>query len=245
MTEITLGTCLLNGDEVQKVVEMKFLRKLEISWIESVPIEPIIVACSRLEVLVLKCEHRPSPCDYLYKWINAGFTPPNLNVVNGYVNPIMFLQRWPQWNSQIPAGHTAHFKAFSSKNYNWLNSFVAFPDFHLEFGQNATYPFIKPSNFGLFGFGEDLMVLNHSTINGKLIHQLKKPYIQSKDYSLVTNHLCYNVTNLNFVTDFDASNCGLLSDHLEQISVSCPNLKQLDLKGNVSCLESLKGQKVL
>ena len=65
VTEITLDTCL-NGGEVQKVVEIKFLRKLEICWIESVPIEP---ACSKLEVLVLKCEHWPSTCDYLYKYV--------------------------------------------------------------------------------------------------------------------------------------------------------------------------------
>ena len=242
VTEITLDTCL-NVNEVQKVVEMKFLQKLEICWIESVPIEPIIVACSKLEELVLKCEHcLSSSYYYLYKWINVGFTPPNLNIVNGYVDTTMFVQRWPQWNSKIPAGHTAHFKVFSFYSWDWWNSSVAFPKIQLEFGQNATYPIIKPSNFGLFGFGEDLMLLTNSTINGKVIHQLKKPYIQSEEHSLITNHLC-NVINLNFVTDFVASYCGLLSGHLEQLSVACPNLKRLDLKDNRSCLESLKGLK--
>ena len=245
VTEINLGTCLLNGDEVQKVVEKKFFRKLEICWIRSVPIEPIIVACSKLEALVLKCEYSTSSsCDnsYMYKWINAGFTPPNLSVVNGCVDTTMFVQRWPQWNSQIPARHTAHFKAFSLCIWDWWDSSVAFSEFQLEFGQHATYPFIKPSNFGLFGFGEDLMLLTNSTINGKVIHQLKKPYIRSEEHSLITSHLC-NVTNLNFVTDFVASHCGLLSGHLEQLSIACPNLKRLDLKANKSCLESLKGLK--
>ena len=242
VTEINLGTCLLNGNEVQKVVEMKFLRKLEICRVESVPIEPIIVACSKLEELVLKYEGGVSGYDYLYKWINAGFTPPNLNVVNGCVDTIMFVQRWPQWNSRIPADHTAHFKAFYFCSRDWWNSSVAFPVFELEFGQNATYPIIKPSSFGLFGFGEDLMLLTNSTINGKVIHQLKRPYIRSEEHSLITSHLC-NVTNLNFVTDFDASHCGLLSGHLEQLSIACPNLKRLDLKGNKSCLKSLRGLK--
>ena len=114
VTEITLDTCLLNGDEVQKVVEMKFLRKLEICQSKSVPIEPIIVACSKLEELVLKYEDGVSGYDYLYKWINVGCKPPNLSITHGMsVDIMMFVQRWPQWNSQIPAGHTAHFKVFS------------------------------------------------------------------------------------------------------------------------------------
>ena len=86
------------------------------------------------------------------------------------------------------------------------------------------------------------MLLTNSTINGKVIHQLKEPNIQSEENSLITSRLC-NVTNLNFVTDFDASYCKLLSGHLEQLSIACPNLKRLDLNHNESCLESLKGLK--
>ena len=85
------------------------------------------------------------------------------------------------------------------------------------------------------------MLLTNSTINGKVIHQLNKPCMRSEGYSLVTSHLCCNVTNLNFVTDFDASHCGLLSGHLEQLSIACPNLELLNLKDNSSCLKSLKG----
>ena len=85
------------------------------------------------------------------------------------------------------------------------------------------------------------MLLTNSTINGKVIHQLKKPYIRSEEHSLVTSHLCYNVANLNFVTDFDTSHCGLLSGHLEQLSIACPNLERLNLAYNERCLENLKG----
>ena len=245
VTEITLDTCL-NGDEVQKVVKMKFLQKLEICLIEPVPIEPIVVACSKLEELVLKCELSSYDHDILCcldMWVNAGFKPPNLSVVNRgleAINIIMSIQRWLQWNSQIPAGHTARFKLFCFDNLDDWNSSITFPEFQLEFGKNATYPLIEPRNFGLFGFGDDLLLLTNSTTNGKVIHQLKKPYIQSEEYSLATSHLC-NVTNLNFVTDFEASYCGLLSGHLEQLSIACPNLERLNLAFNKSCLESLKG----
>ena len=248
VTEINLDTCL-NVNGVQKVVEMKFLRKLEIWWIKSEPIESIIVACSKLEDLVLKCDSDVLSSGYdllrcLDKWVNAGFKPPNLNVVNVVQEPLdikMLILPWPKWNSKIPAGHTAHFKIFSVNRGNWWDSSKAPPTFQLEFGQNATYPIIKPSNFGLFGFGEDLLLLSNSTINGKVVHQLKRPYIRSIDYSLVTSHLCCNVATLNFVTDFDASCFGLLSDHLEKLSIACPNLKRLNLQGNRKCLESLKG----
>ena len=239
VTEITLDTCL-NVNEVQKVVEMKFLQKLEICQSKSLLIEPIIVACSKLEELVLKYEGGVSGYNYLYKWINAGCKPPNLSIIYEMsVDIIMFVQRWLQWNSQIPAGHTAHFKVFHS--WDWWNYSITFPELQLEFGQNATYPFIEPSNFGLFGFGEDLMLLTNSTINGKVIHQLKKPYIELKEYSLITSHLFCNVSTLNFITDFDASRCGLLSSHLEQLSVACPNLERLNLNNNIDCLENLKG----
>ena len=73
VTEIAFDTCL-NVNEVQKVVEMKFLRKLEIRWIKSVPIEPIIVAFSKLEELFLKCDlssYNILCC--LDMWANSGF----------------------------------------------------------------------------------------------------------------------------------------------------------------------------
>ena len=200
-----------------------------------------------MEELVLKYEGSVSGYDYLYKWINAGCKPPNLSVM--YVMSVdidirMFVQRWPQWNSQIPAGHTACFKVFSVDSWNWWNSSIVIPALLLEFGKNATYPFIKPSSFGLFGFGEDLMLLTNSTINSKVIHQLKEPsYVGSEERSLITSHLCCNVSTLNFVTDFVASHCGLLSDHLEQLSIACPNLERLNLKLNIKCLESLTGLK--
>ena len=65
----------------------------------------------------------------------------------------------------------------------------------------------------------------------------------SEERSLITSHLCCNVSTLNFVTDFVASHCGLLSDHLEQLSIACPNLERLNLKLNIKCLESLTGLK--
>ena len=55
VTKISLGTCL-SSDDVQKVAELKYLWKLEFFWIKSIPMKPIIAACSKLEELV--------PCSY-------------------------------------------------------------------------------------------------------------------------------------------------------------------------------------
>ena len=146
------------------------------------------------------------------------------------------LKEWPEWNNQMPAGHTACFKLYCSQ---WAYLSVA-PALQLDFGQTATYPFVKANDFGLFGFSRDLLLLiTNSTSNGKVVH--KASVIKSGYHSFHTSSLCCNVSSLSFVTDFTATNCKLLSDHLEQLSLACPNLEQLNLSGNIRCLESLQG----
>ena len=48
--------------------------------------------------------------------------------------------------------------------------------------------------------------------------------------------------SLNCVVDFDLSGCGcLLSGHLEQVTIACPNLRRLGLQSNSRCLTRLRG----
>ena len=49
------------------------------------PIKSLIVACSKLEEVVLDVsyEHNMKSIDYLYGWVDAGFKPPNLSIING------------------------------------------------------------------------------------------------------------------------------------------------------------------
>ena len=237
VTKVTLGICL-KGDEVKEIVEkMKHLRKLEIFL--SMRVKPIIaaVSCTNLEKLVLCGYNVQRECelnikqDCLSEWVRVGFRPPNLSLVF-HKDTLMFmhdlpemLQQWPQWNSQIPAGHTACFSLYYTE-CTPLDTSSAVPVLQLDFGQTATYPFVKASDFGLFGFGEDLLLLN-STGDGKAVH--KASVIQSDELSFCTSNLCCNVSSLNFVTDFIATRCGLLSGHLEQLSIACPNLERLNL----------------
>ena len=247
VTEVTLGICL-NGDEVKEIVEeMKYLTRLEICSSISIPSKPIIAAagCANLEELVLRYAFVDHDMQrgVLAEWVNMRFQPPNLSIVLFDYYWLQFaslemLKQWPQWNSEIPAGHTASFKQYITECNLWDAS-SAVPVFQLDFGQTATYPFVKASNLGLLGFGEDRLLLTNSTSNGKVVH--KASVIESN--SFYTTNLRYNVSNLSFVTDFTAIKCGLLSGHLEQLSIACCNLERLNLTCNIRCLESLQGLK--
>ena len=117
VTKISLATYLsgrIGNVAIQKVVKLKFLQKLEICWTHSVPIKLIIVTCSKSEELILdvklgniiarSTDHYADSYDgcydYMYKWANVGFKPPNLSVINALLNTI---KCWPKWNSRIPA----------------------------------------------------------------------------------------------------------------------------------------------
>ena len=118
LTKISFGICL-SGDDVWKVAELKYLQKLEIFWINSIPTKPIIAACSKLEKLVLTewigSDQIPG-YDYLYEWVHAGFKPLYLTVINPRsLNATLLTTSWSKLNSQIPAGYTAHFKACCTK----------------------------------------------------------------------------------------------------------------------------------
>ena len=99
VTKISLGTCL-SGDDVWKVVKLKYLQKLEIFWINSIPMKPIIVACSKLEELVLtewNGDDLVGNYDYFYEWVHAGFKPPNLSVINPRnLDTRVFITSWPK-----------------------------------------------------------------------------------------------------------------------------------------------------
>ena len=70
--------------------------------------------------------------------------PPNLSVINALLNTRMYIKCWPKWNSRIPAGHTAYFKAYYASWCSWDTSILNTPKLQLDCGQTATHPFIKP-----------------------------------------------------------------------------------------------------
>ena len=137
------------------------------------------------------------------------------------------LRVWLRLNCDSPAGHTG-FLAFYAKTS--LNLFPAIPDFQIEFGQAAVLPIVKGSD-------RDWVYLTHSVYKGNTV------------YKAACMDCCKEVTlkyaglsNFNSVVHFDLSACRhLLSDHLEQVAIACPNLQRLSLECNERCLRKLQG----
>ena len=246
VTKVSLETCL-SGDDVQKVAELKYLQKLEIFWINSIPIKPIITACSKLKELVLTEWIRGDKVgsyDYLYEWVHAGFKPPNLSIINPRGLDTEFLMlSWSNRNSLIPASCAAHFKAYYVDWYSYMgySYFHSCPRISARFWPNCYISLYKASNFGLFGFGRfgfwlsvfknDWLYLNKSTFNDKVVYELKATKTETPLW-LNASDICCSVDNLNIVTDFNvscfpvfSSQLGILSSHLEQLSSVCPNLE--------------------
>ena len=90
------------------------------------------------------------------------------------------------------------------------------------------------------GLEKDLLSLTYSSSGGKALHKAMILLSASQEMSKSV-HLNNNITNLNHITHFDASFCQLLSGHLEQLAMACPNLLDLNLRRNVDCLKSLQG----
>ena len=117
--------------------------------------------------------------------------------------------------------------------------------FTSSYNYNSLYGPCPQGISKLFGFGDDMLLLTNSTSTRKVVHKASvkpsNPNIYGYYEFLCTSSLCSNVSSLSFVTDFTAMDCELLSGHLEQLSVVCPNLERLNLRGNTKCLESLQG----
>ena len=255
VTRLSMGACL-SVSQLEKIVQnMTQLQKLEVHW-RPYLMNPLLLIAAKLqlvELTVYKHVNHDYPTDevhysWVVEWIKLHCIPPNLNVVTK-VCPILVMclvHEWPRWNRQVPAGHIASIKLYNCLKVP-LNVSLAVPDFQLHFGQTATLPFVKASNFGFLEFDKDLLMLTDSTHNGKTV---QKAFTISADQycefgnivSISDSHLNTNTDSLSFVTHFDASYFGSLSsEHLERISVFCHYLQQLNLEYNPKCLQNLEG----
>jgi len=93
-------------------------------------------------------------------WIIQGFNPPKLNIfVSRTILKYDLLCTWAQWNSQVPAGHTACLRIYNHSKPP-LDLFYELPVFQLQYGQTATLPFMRASSVGLLGLTKDLLSLS-------------------------------------------------------------------------------------
>ena len=123
-------------------------------------------------------------------------------------------------NSKSPTGqsHTGSVKLYGPLR-NTLNLVPTCPLFELSFGNNVTTPFVKASSCGL---PRDLLVLTSTMYGGRVMFKATTSVdLQKKEVPSYST-----INSLEFVTEFDISfKESLLSEHLKQLAVACPDLQ--------------------
>ena len=232
---------------------MRNLESLDVLWYHGDDINPLILICAGLKELTVrerpKKQTHGTPLSYSFdvalqlwmdKWVKEGFHPQTLNVVSIVHIPVTRLvDRWAHSNPSSPPGQTGYLNVYRSLKVP-MDLYPVLPEFQLQFGQSYTLPYVKVSKCGLLGLEQDLLLLTSCTDGNNVIHRARMVMLSN------VNRLKSDMTSLTFVTHFDASHCKLLhSSHLEQLAMMCPNLYQLSLKDNRSCLKSLQGLRVI
>ena len=170
----------------------------------------------------------------LKDWAGVKFRPSKLNIITVYHMPMVkkLIENWQQWNSKVPAGHTAWLKIYS-RCKTPLNLYSVPPVFQLHFGQTVVLPFVQAKHCGIQGL--DYLQLTDCCRDSKIVYMAKALLDYFPQF--------YNtVNNINCVTHFDvAQHNRLLPNDLEQIAIACPNLQQLKINGCFQSLTSLHG----
>ena len=216
--ELSVPTSKLNCNQLEKVLKsMQKLQSLDIPWTSEV--HPLLVLCcnyrglkeltiriARNDDLYQRSKFELSLDSWLDKWVTKGFQPQVLKIVVGRDIPLKTLvEHWLQLNPRSPTGHTGCLKVFSNLKVP-MDFFPKLPDFQLQFGLSCTLPFVKPSKCGLLGIEKWNVLLTDSTYGGKVSHKAK--IIMLSD-DIRSNHFSTDITDLTFVTQFDASRCGV------------------------------------
>ena len=229
----------LLGDAVQ---HMKHLQTLEVGW-DTEDIKPLLlIALGLKELTVCVGELRlQSFAVWVNKWVDMEFRPANLNVIfntkfNLRPNVQELAQNWQQWNSIVPAGHTANVK-FYERHRIPFNVYPIVPVFQLEFGQTAILPLAIAKQCGIQGV--DYLVVTDCCRDGKIMYKATHTSVNCQQFNCT-------ITSLHFVTHFDVGQCeSFLPSHLEEVAFACPNLQQLVLARCTKCFKSLHGMRAI
>jgi len=234
----------LTSEQLREIVEcMTQLQSINLLW-ENASIKPLLTGV-HLKELTIYTSKEPRIFQWLQDWAVEGFVPQNLSIVANVTSRFVLglLVDWQNWSSKVPADHrgTALLNFYVSLKVP-LNLAPPLPVFQLHYGPSATLPFISASQFGILsGLKKDMLLLTESNFNGKVVH--KAVAVSSKMFqNSFDAKVCCKVTDLRLVTHFDVAFCDKFnSNHLEQLSVTCPNLQQLNLRNNTVCLKNLQG----
>jgi len=221
------------------------LQVLDVLWNAEIPL--LLVICNKLKELTIRLEHLYFG-NILTNWATQGFIPETLNIFSSYDYYVgeEISQLWRSLNSSSPSTHTSYFNIYGRYKVP-MDLSPLLPDFQLQFGQSCTPPYLRASKYGLFGLELDLLLLTNCISERRTLGKVMvcKGETEHSDLINDNNYLNNDVANLTFLTHFDASSCQLYSGHLEQLAMACPNLMELNLQGNVKCLNSLQGLRMI
>ena len=243
----------LDSEKLKTAVQhMESLTHLEVNL--GTAVKPFII--SGLEKLTLHVSEDVN-LRLLENWVSEGCSPSILILVLsewitfssvfkvGLLNPLIIHSAAINY---LPKKNISHFKLYNILKVP-LNLFPSLPHFQVNFGQTASLPFLKASWFGILGLDWDLLILTDCVCDGKVYYRAEVACWDAFS-SYRDSMLNKTVNSLNSVTEFDCPYCNdstssLLSGHLEQLAVACPNLQRLSLQGNYCCLMSLKGLRMV
>ena len=98
--------------------------------------------------------------------------------------------------------------------------------------------FVNGSNYGLSGLGSGRILLTKRTIGSDVLHK--------GSLRIGVQGTPLNNVNITFLTHFSAAEYTFFYYyHLEQLSIACPNLQQLNLRENPYCLTNLQGLRAI
>ena len=253
-----------NIEKLKKIVSstanLQILGILRPKSCDKLLIQQIIMLSSNLKELSL--HYGPAPVFqelknfneqiqyWLEEWANFNYVPRKLTIFftkipYGYLESISTsLQscvptlRSKALPTNFESGHIAWFNICFKRSIDFS---PVVPVFQLRVTDSSVIlPSVKPSKYGILGLDYDTLHLTQGSYRGKKVYK-----------ALLTNNDEYmdtSVTSLTSVTYFDASYCHnrvLYPGHLEQLSIACPNLQTLNLRGNIKCLSNLQGLRSL
>ena len=267
LTELSLPTIEIDPKQVGKVLllHMGNLQRLDVQCHD---IQALLETISTINLKELTIRKEPYPywngeiigpwVDY---WMSNKIIPQKVNIITAHslwlygthslwrwtrrlrfydmyppnTAPLIpMLNSWVKLNSESLTGHTGTVRLYGPLK-NTLNLAPTYPLFELTFGNNAMSPFVRAKDCGLPG---DLLVLTSTTYGSRVVFKATtSDNLQDKEVPSYST-----INSLEFVTDFDISfKESLLSEHLKQLAVTCPNLQRLSLLNNKHCLRSLEG----
>ena len=199
----------------------------------------ILVLLSKLNELSFYGLDTDNVQGLLKEWVDFNYIPRKLNIVidgndSIYIKSIFTSLQSSLRSKTLPeSGHCAWLNICFKRSTKFS---PVVPAIQLRVTDSSVVlPSVRASKYGILGLDDDTLHLTEGSCCGKKVHKAILTRANNE-------YIDTSVTSLSSITYFDASYCQVLyPDHLEQLSIACPNLQKLDLFGNSKCLSNLQG----